>query len=94
MSLVNPIATRTLKWAGGDLRVAIFHPVPDGDDYRCDFSIQSNSLDVQGRAIGIDSIQALQLAMVRVGTELERLSAAGQGGVTWLGEPSARGGFG
>lgn len=94
MSLVSPIATRTLEWAGADLRVVIFHPVPDGDDYRCEFSIQGSSLDVHGRAIGIDSVQALQLAMVRVGTQLERLSTAGHGGLMWLGEPSPTGGFG
>lgn len=68
------IARRTLRIMGddGDVEVPISIHMPMEDDrcWRCDYEIGWPRKPLASRALGVDSVQALQLAMLGIGTHL------------------------
>jgi uncharacterized protein DUF6968 len=80
------IATRQLDLAGSDkVTVALLEPVGDVGEYRCAYSISGLSRDEEGRAIGQDGVQALQLAMNSIGVVLYTSDEWKEGRLTWNG---------
>lgn len=74
ISLGSVIASRTLRARTQLDRVTVSigapKPYPDGKDFYCPFRIEGLGDDRVKYAGGVDSIQALQLAMQRIGVEL------------------------
>src|SRR5262245_12315770 len=82
------IAKRTLSLSGEPDRsvsVSIFRPRRDGRDYRCEFAIVGLGPPRVYAAMGVDSTQALLLALQRVGTILCTSAAGKEGRLRWLG---------
>lgn len=78
------IAERSFTAAAGPVRLRIAAPVPDQDDWRCDYRIAWPGREVDGHAMGIDAVQALNLALQTAHIDL-LLSPEGQGGeLRWL----------
>jgi hypothetical protein len=69
------IATRILRLIGDDgdieVPVTIHMPVEDDRAWRCDVEIGWPRLRFADRVLGVDAVQALQLAMLRIGIQLE-----------------------
>jgi hypothetical protein len=68
------IAKRILRIMGDDadveVPIAIHLPVEDDRSWRCDYEIAWPRKPRIFRAYGVDGVQALQLAMLAIGTEL------------------------
>jgi hypothetical protein len=80
----EPIATRTLAWHDGDdmreVVVRVWAPVPEGDNYVCDFAIDGLPEPVRSSAGGVDSLQALIVAFAGLRAMLEPHSPS----LSWL----------
>lgn len=74
ISLGSVIASRTLRLGTGVDRVTVSigapKPYPDGKDFFCPFRIEGLGDDQVKYVGGVDAVQALQLAMHRIGVEL------------------------
>ena len=68
-------------------RVAIGAPEPDQNDWRCEYQIDYPGLNIRRRVVGLDSFQALHLAMEAAVAEVARSSAFKAGHLTIFGEP-------
>jgi len=82
------IAIRDLEFDGKLVRVSIGLPRPDpsGIDFVCPYEIAGPLTKKSFYVIGVDTVQALQLAIKVIGVELE-ISAEGKTGrLTWLGQ--------
>jgi len=64
------ILERTFDADGEPLRLEVFLPRPDGGDYRCDFRLRGPGLDLDSYGMGVDSVQALLLALNRAHLDL------------------------
>jgi hypothetical protein len=78
---MEPIATRHLTWTDDDgtreVRVRIWAPVRAEayrNDWLCDFAIDGLPEPVRAHAVGIDSVQALQMAFAGIRFHLEPFS--------------------
>ncbi|WP_146055883.1 DUF6968 family protein [Bosea psychrotolerans] len=60
-------------------------PTPDGDVFRCDYTIEFPLRTRAFRAIGVDEIQSLLLAMQMAHTDLLASPENQATGVSWLG---------
>ena len=69
-----PIAKRTFmidKDGNHQLEVAIYAPVVDRDDFRCEYEITDQGKIVKGGyALGVDTLQAMILALQKVGADI------------------------
>lgn len=71
------IARRTMWLGPGNTRVTVGIRMPEPDpasgqgDWRCGFAISGLGRPVRKHAYGVDAVQALQLAMVRIRLALE-----------------------
>jgi hypothetical protein len=66
------------------LEVLIYAPIQDGPDYRCNYEIrEGDQLVRQSSAFGIDSLQALILAMQKVGADLVHSEYVKSGKLFW-----------
>jgi hypothetical protein len=77
------IATRALTLDGhqdGQIEVVLFRPTPDGNDFRCNYTIDGKP----GRAYGVDEMQALFLALQSIGSRLYTSAYFKAGKLTWL----------
>ena len=92
MEILDPIATRALDLGGQRVIVELGKPIQVGDDFQCAFAIRGGPREWSDHVMGVDSVQALQLAMRRVGFCLEALPTS-EGTLTWLGEEAPKGGF-
>jgi hypothetical protein len=63
------------------VEVAIFTPTPDGDDFKCEYRIAWPDNTQVGHAIGIDGIQAIILALRKLGADIY---FAKRGKLVWL----------
>jgi len=63
------IAERELKCDGRVTLIRIYEPQPDQADWRCEYEIAWPTRIRQSHAFGVDSFQALQLAMFKVATD-------------------------
>lgn len=68
-------------------RVVIEAPEPDENDWRCFYSVSLPGMDFRRRTMGVDSFQALQLAMVSAVSEIANSEAFKAGRLTAFGEP-------
>ena len=75
MFLEMIIATRIMKLIGdnGDIELPIHLHAPSEDDrcWRCDYEIGWPRNPHRASAYGVDGVQALQLAMSAIGTDLQ-----------------------
>ena len=91
------IATRELDLAGSEekLTVSIGIPkkFPDSSDYFCPFEIRRLRSGKVSYAGGIDGIQALLLALKKIGAELYTSEEAKSGALLWKGARKGNLGF-
>jgi hypothetical protein len=83
------IAQRVYVIAGSpeiEVRVDLHRPIPDGNDYRCDYAIAWPENPRRGYAIGVDSLQALYLGLQKIAIDLDASEPARSGRLTWLGD--------
>jgi len=57
------ILERTFNIGSESIRLEVDQPRPDGDDFRCEFRLQGAGLAREAYGMGVDSIQALLLAL-------------------------------
>ena len=82
------VATRELRLAGGKaVTVAVGKPekFPDSEDYYCPYQILGLGNERIRRAGGIDAVQALELALKMIGTDLCTSKEAQAGELSWSG---------
>jgi hypothetical protein len=84
--LGDPIATRTLTMGLEKIVVMIGQPRPseDGEDYYCSYTIEGAGQSKKGYAIGVDAVQALQLALRKIDADLIHLAEHFGVPITWL----------
>jgi hypothetical protein len=84
------IATRELELSGSGKKVLIRFGRPkrfaDGRDYYCPYQIVGLGESRVRYAGGVDGIQAIVLALQKIGAELYTSNAAKAGRLMWLGE--------
>jgi hypothetical protein len=64
------IAEREIKCDGRLTLIRIYEPQPDQADWRCEYEISWPSKQRRSYAMGVDSFQALQLAMFKVAIDV------------------------
>lgn len=64
----------------------VYRPLMDGDDFRCDYSIDWPGKSENGKAFGVDSVQALLLAIQRVGVDVYCSDYVKNSDMIWLEE--------
>jgi hypothetical protein len=91
---MNPTSTERkllLKLPSGaeeDVVVRLFVPrLIEQGDWQCDYEIQGDSVHRVLHAIGIDSVQALSLALGSVGVDLDYIERKHNAKFYFLGEP-------
>lgn len=77
---------RTFEAASGDIVCRFYRPRPDGENFRCDYEIAWPDRRRARYAMGVDSAQALVLAMEVVHADLLSSPERKAGGLTWLGQ--------
>jgi len=85
--IVNPIATRTLSAGSDDVVVTIGKPelFKDGNDYYCPYAIDFLGKKKMSYAGGADAVQAIQLAMQKIGVDLAYLKTPSNEPISWIG---------
>ncbi len=91
-ALGEVIAERRFKFRQGSRRcelvVLIGRPVPEpptGEDWRCPFQIRGLGDEHVRHALGVDSVQALQLCFEMIGAQLHYLARSQDIRLLWLG---------
>ncbi|MEP7182349.1 MAG: hypothetical protein ABI886_09195 [Betaproteobacteria bacterium] len=95
LNIDNPVASRKLRIGSDDVLVVIGKPelFEDGNDYYCPYSIkQGNDLKVS-YAGGMDSVQALQLVMQKIGSDLAYMARTQGVRIDWLDDTPGETGF-
>lgn len=89
------IAERTLVMGADEVVVTIGKPRPfdDGEDYFCPYSIAHAGQTKVSHAGGMDAVQALQLAMKKIGTDLVHLAKTQGVPIAWLPDTPGDTGF-
>lgn len=78
------VAERSFTTATGAVRLRVAAPVADQDDWRCAFSLAWPDREDADYAMGVDSLQALHLALQKAHIDL-LLSPEGRAGeLRWL----------
>lgn len=85
--LKDVIASRILKSGDVIVVVEIYKPEEDGGDFRCGYSISYSEIERSGYAIGVDSVQALQLTMAKINAQLVSLGEKLGKPIFWLDMP-------
>lgn len=65
----------------------------DGDDYYCPYSIKHGNETKLSYAGGMDSVQALQLAMQKIGADLGYIARTSGVDIEWLDDTPGETGF-
>ena len=89
----NCIASRSFVLDGEKEVIAyIGCPSSSGafDEFNCDYEVVGLSKRVSGTVTAIDAIQAIILAIARVGSEITDSTEAREKRLTWLGEDLGR----
>ena len=91
----EPIATRILTAGSDNVTVVIGKPEKfrDGSDYYCPYSIEYRNKAKFSYAGGMDSVQALQLAMRKVGADLIHMGTTTGTAFSWLSDTTGDTGF-
>lgn len=80
------IATRKLQLSDGrEVLVSISAPRVDGEDYRCDYQIDGLGNQKIYKSYGVDSMQALVLALQKIGAFLHTSNEWTDGLLSWEG---------
>lgn len=92
------VATRSIKVNGGmetyTVKIGLPQRFPDSVDFYCPIQIDSNGhKGTVMFAAGIDSAQALQLALKLIGGTLHRLNLEHDGALRWEGDENGDLGF-
>lgn len=89
------IAERTLVMGTDEVVVTIGKPQPfdDGEDYFCPYSIAHAGQKKVSYAGGMDAVQALQLTMKKIGTDLAHLAKTQGVPISWLPDTPGDTGF-
>lgn len=85
----NCIASRTYVLDGDkDVKVSIGRPTKSNafDEFNCAYEIVGLSKPSRDQVTAIDAVQAIILALARIGTELTESAEAQEGRLSWLGE--------
>ena len=90
-----PIASRKLTTDKGTVLVTIGKPslFEDQEDYYCAYSIELNSDRKTSYAVGVDSVQALQLALKKIAVDLEFISRKNSLQISWFEDMPGETGF-
>jgi hypothetical protein len=91
MDLVVERTFRLKSNVAVEVTARIFRPVAEGNDFRCSYTIDWPDKQENGRAYGVDSLQALLLAVQRLGVDVYCSGYKKRGDLVWLQEG---GGFG
>jgi hypothetical protein len=92
--LVDIVAQRTLTSGNIKLVVSIARPVEDDGDFRCAFLLVGDGgIRKTGHAFGMDSVQALQLAMKKVGVDVIAIGKQVGAPFSWLEDEPGVNGF-
>lgn len=87
-NLSAPVAMRKLELSGNDcVEILIFEPQEKlKHEFHCKFRIIGLNGDYFRNVVGEDGVQALMLALERIGIDLYTSEAAKAGKLTWNGE--------
>ena len=89
------VAQRTLTAGDTKLLVLIAKPVQDEDDYRCAYSLVGDGgIQKDGYVLGMDSVQALQLVMKRIDSDVSVIGQQIGLSFSWLDDELGVSGFG
>ncbi|HKP94553.1 MAG TPA: hypothetical protein VJ385_02230 [Fibrobacteria bacterium] len=66
------------------LLIHLFKPVPDGDDWRCKVEIHEKGNVWPHSVVGIDALQALNIAITRIKSEVFSFQKLYKGGFEFL----------
>ncbi len=80
------IAEREMKCGGHLALICIYEPQPDQADWRCEYEIAWPTSARRSYAMGVDSFQALQLAMFKISTDVGVSDAFKAGELSMFGE--------
>jgi len=91
----EPVAQRELTAGTETVLVTIGKPTlfDDGGDYYCPYSIEIGDKKKLSYAGGVDSVQAIQLAMKKIGVDLAHLGRKHNTPITWLPDTPDETGF-
>lgn len=89
----GPIARRELKYGDDVIVVTIDKPEEDEADFRCRYLLDSGNKRRLSYAMGVDSVQALQLAMKKINSDLLAIGKETGVPVTWLDGAPGENGF-
>lgn len=91
----EPIADRKLMMGADEVVVTIGKPQAfnDDEDYYCPYSIEHGGRRKMSYAGGMDAVQALQLAMKKIGVDLAALAKAQGVSIDWLPDTPGDTGF-
>lgn len=92
-TVIDPIAQRKLTFGEESMLVQVARPESNGDDFVCLYSITSKSNEKFGHAMGMDSMQALQLALRSIEIDLNSLAQSSGKNITWLEDMPGHTGF-
>lgn len=92
-AIKEPIAKRTLVAGDAVIVVTIDKPEEDEGDYRCRYSLDIGQKNKLSYAMGMDSVQALQLAMIKINADLLNIGKELGIPVTWLDDTLGDTGF-
>ncbi|QBH01525.1 DUF6968 family protein [Xanthomonas oryzae] len=87
------VLKRTLKAGSTIVIVTINKPSEDGGDFRCQYTIDDGESRRVSYAMGMDSVQAMQLAMKKIGVDLISLGKKIGNPINWLEDDSEGSGF-
>src|SRR5260221_331997 len=91
------IAKRELQCSGATEPVTVLIGKPqkfsDGDDFFCPYQITGGGFNKVNHAAGIDTVQALALALRMIGADLNFSSAGKAGQLSWIGGEGSNLGF-
>ncbi|MEQ1718571.1 MAG: hypothetical protein ABL907_21735 [Hyphomicrobium sp.] len=64
--------------------ILLERPVAEGDDFRCNYSIDWSGTVSLGYAVGVDELQALLLAISHLSADIRTSTFAKEGRLFWL----------
>jgi hypothetical protein len=93
VEIIQPIAMRKLSFGSEEVTVVLGMPQPVEDsDFLCPYEISYGGQIKKGYAIGIDGVQAIQLAMRKIASDLLHISTASGIPISWkMGDPGDTG---
>ncbi|BBJ96002.1 DUF6968 family protein [Xanthomonas campestris] len=87
------ILKRTLKAGSRTIVVTINKPSEEGEDFRCQYTIDDGESRRLSYAMGMDSVQAMQLAMKKIIIDLLALGEKIGNPINWLEDGPEGSGF-